>query len=138
MQLARHGCLVQVTPAGTTVRWQLRRGGDDQMIEVRGPMRSNAPIALRDLAIEGAGIAYLPDWLVADDIEQGRLRRVLPEWASPPLMAWAVYRTELRRSPRLRVFLDVLSTAAARASIESASTPPGAASDDEPAPAHGV
>src|SRR5438552_3889406 len=81
-QLARRTCLVQVTPAGVPVRWQLRRGDVEHTIDVRGSVRSNAPLALRDLALDGAGIAYLPDWLVSDDLERGRLRRVLPEWAS--------------------------------------------------------
>jgi DNA-binding transcriptional LysR family regulator len=109
-QLAAHACLVQVTPAGVVVRWQMRHGADDQTIDVRGHLRSNAPLALRDLAIDGAGIAYLPDWLVAPDIARGRLRRVLPDWASPPIMAHAIYRAELRGAPRLRAFLDALPT----------------------------
>src|ERR1043165_4922317 len=66
-QLARRACLVQVTPAGVPVRWHLRRGDVEQTIDVHGPLRSNAPLALRDLALDGAGIAYLPDWLVRDD-----------------------------------------------------------------------
>jgi len=108
-QLARHPCLVQVTPAGMTVRWQLCRDRDDLTIDVRGQVRSNAPVALRALAIDGAGLAYLPDWVVADDVASGRLRRVLPAWTSPSLMAWAVYRTGLRGAPRLRAFLEALA-----------------------------
>jgi DNA-binding transcriptional LysR family regulator len=107
-QLARHACLVQVTPAGATVGWQLRRGADDETIEARGHLRSNAPIALRDLAVAGAGVAYLPDWLVEADLAAGRLQRVLPGWASPAHTAWAIHRTELRGAPRLRAFLDAL------------------------------
>jgi DNA-binding transcriptional LysR family regulator len=107
-QLVRHACRVQVTPAGTTFRWHLRRGDDDQTIDVRGPLRSNAPVALRSLAVDGGGLAYLPDWVVAPELASGRLRRVLPEWSSPPLMAWAIYRAELRSAPRLRAFLDAL------------------------------
>jgi DNA-binding transcriptional LysR family regulator len=63
---------------------------------------------LRDLAIEGHGIAFLPDWLVADDLEAGRLRRVLPEWHSAPLTAWAIHRAELRGSANVRALLEVL------------------------------
>jgi DNA-binding transcriptional LysR family regulator len=107
-QLARHACLVQVTPAGATVRWQLRRGSEDATVEVRPHVRSNAPLALRDLAVDGGGIAYLPDWLVEADLAAGRLQRVLPGWASPTHTAWAVYRAELRGAPRLRAFLDAL------------------------------
>jgi DNA-binding transcriptional LysR family regulator len=107
-QLVRHECLVQVTPAGSVVRWRLRRGAEEQTIDVRGRVRTNAPIALRDLAVDGAGIAYLPDWLVTDDLARGRLRRVLPDWCSPSITAWALYRAELRGAPRLRAFLDAM------------------------------
>lgn len=107
--LVRQSCLLQVTPAGSVVRWVLHRDGSERTIEVRGSLRTNAPLALRDLAVDGLGIAYLPDWLVASDIGAGRLRRVLPEWSSRPIMAWAVYRVELRGSPRVRAFLDVMS-----------------------------
>jgi DNA-binding transcriptional LysR family regulator len=107
-QLAAHSCLVQVTPAGAVIPWKLCRGDDERTIDVRGPLRSNAPMALRDLAVDGAGIAYLPDFVVREDVEKGRLRRVLPEWSSPPIMAWAVYRAELRGAPRLRAFLDAI------------------------------
>jgi len=122
--LVRYPCLVQVTPAGAVVRWLLRRtdretndrpddaGSDaavDETVDVHGPVRSNAPIALRDLAVDGAGIGYLPDWLVANDLACGRLRRVLPSWASPAIMAWAFHRAELRGAPRVRAFVDALS-----------------------------
>lgn len=107
--LARKPCLVQVTLAGAVVQWKLRRDGEERIVHVHGQLRSNAPIALRDLAVEGAGIAYLPDFLVAGDLEAGRLRRVLPEWSSPPLAALAVHRAELRGAPRLRAFLDAMT-----------------------------
>ncbi|HET9621583.1 MAG TPA: LysR family transcriptional regulator [Kofleriaceae bacterium] len=115
-QLAPRACLTQVTPAGTTVRWQLDPddGGASATLVPDGSLRSNAPAALRALAIDGGGVAYLPDWLVADDLAAGRLRRVLPAWASAPITAWAVYRAELRGSPRLRAVLDALPRDATR------------------------
>lgn len=106
--LGRHDCLLQVTPAGHAIRWVLRRGAEETTAAVEGPLRTNAPLSLRDLAIEGLGVAYLPDWLVADEIAAGRLRRVLPQWASRPLCAWAIHRAELRGTPRLRAVLDAL------------------------------
>ena len=115
-QLARHGCLIQVTPGGTVIPWSLGREGAavaPAVVAVQGRLRTNAPSALRDLALHGAGIAYLPDWLVAADIERGALRRVLPQWSSSPITAWALYRNELRGAPRLRAFLEALPSSAA-------------------------
>jgi DNA-binding transcriptional LysR family regulator len=107
-QLTRQACLVQVTPAGALVRWRLRRGHEERTVEVHGQLRSNAPTALRSWAVAAAGIAYLPHWLVRADLAQKRLRQVLPEWSSPPITAWAVYRAELRGAPRLSAFLAAM------------------------------
>ena len=110
-QLAQHDCLIQVTTAGMVVPWELCPQGNAALgksIEVRGRLRSNAPSALRDLAVDGAGIAYLPDWLVSEQLEGGSLRRVLPKWSSTPINAWLIHRAELRGSPRVRAFLDAM------------------------------
>lgn len=103
-------CIVQTPLAGSVVRWLLRHHQDQQehVIEVRGRLRSNAPLTLRDFCVQGAGIAYLPSWLVHDDLATGRLRRVLPQWAAPPLTAWAIHRAELRGAARVRAFLDAM------------------------------
>lgn len=122
-QLSRHDSLIQVTPAGTVVPWFLGlQGGREgsRAIEVRGRFRCNAPSALRDLALDGAGVALLPDWLVADDIERGKLRRVLPEWSSSPITAWLIHRAELRGAPRIRAFLEAMPKTSAQARIRSA------------------
>lgn len=106
--LARARGLMQVTPAGRSIPWVLVRGDERITAEAPARLRTSAPVALRDLAVAGAGIAYLPDWLVSEDLAQGRLRRVLPGWSSEPLSAWAVHRRELRGAAKLRVFLDAL------------------------------
>lgn len=110
-ELLRTDCLVQVTPQGNTIRWLLRsrkRPDEHRTIEPRGPLRSNAPLALRDLAEAGAGIAYIPDWLVRDDVQQGTLKQVLPDWTSPPITAWAIHRAELRGTANVKALLSAL------------------------------
>lgn len=117
-QLTRHDSLIQVTPAGIVVPWFLGLDGGREgtrAIDVHGRLRSNAPSALRDLALQGAGVAFLPDWLVAHDIQRGKLRRVLPKWSSAPITAWLIHRAELRGAPRIRAFLDALPKTSAEA-----------------------
>ncbi|WP_158502440.1 LysR family transcriptional regulator [Vitiosangium sp. GDMCC 1.1324] len=108
--LVRHDCLVVAPGSSVPLRWVLVRGAEERAVEVRGPLRTTTPLLLRDLARGGAGIAMLPSWLVAADCESGLLRRVLPEWESPPTALWAMYSTRLRGSPRIRAFLDGLDT----------------------------
>ncbi len=108
-EVGRRECLLQVTPRGAPVRYRLVRDEREEVIEVRGHLRSNAPVVLRDLAVQGSGIAYLPDWLVEPDLASGRLCRVLPGWSSAPITAFAVFRTELRDTPRLNALLSVIA-----------------------------
>lgn len=106
-RLAAHGCLVQISDGAPT--WTLiRDGGAEVRVAVRGPVRSTLPAALHRLAIDGAGIAFLPSWLVGDDVAAGRLRHLLPAWRSPPVHAYALLRTAVRTSPRVRAFLAAL------------------------------
>lgn len=107
-QLVRHTCLVQLAATGSFVRWTLRKGDDERTVPVRGALRTNAPVAIRDLARAGAGVALLPDWVVADDLASGALVRVLAGWEHPRVQIWAFHRSELRGSRRLRVFVDAM------------------------------
>lgn len=103
--LAGHDGLVQ--GGGRTVRttWRFSRGDDAIDVSPRERLRCNAPIALRDWARAGAGIALLPDWLAGDD--RG-LTRLLTDWSVPPVQVWALHRLELRGAPRVRAVIDAL------------------------------
>jgi DNA-binding transcriptional LysR family regulator len=104
--LARHECLVQLGGAGPLASWHLVRDGDEHVIQVHGALRLSAPVAIREAALSGLGIAFAPEWLVAADIAEGRLRRILTSYTSHPITAYALYRAELRRAPRIRAFVE--------------------------------
>jgi DNA-binding transcriptional LysR family regulator len=107
-ELQRHAALVQPQLEPGAGAWRLAGGASVEVVRVVGRMGCNAPVALRELAIAGLGIALLPDWLVGDDLAAGRLRRVLPALASPEVPVSALYRVEQRGWPRLRPLLDAL------------------------------
>jgi DNA-binding transcriptional LysR family regulator len=107
-QLVGHDCLTQLGPAGPLSRWRFVRGADERTVQVDGPIRTNAPLALRDLAVAGLGFALLAKWLLGKDLEAGRLRRTLPDWETPDITIWSIYRSELRGSPRIRAFLEAI------------------------------
>ena len=81
-QLARHDCLIQSRSSGACDTWRLVRGTDVRSVNVRGALRTNAPLVMRSLACQGAGLAFLPEWLVDKDLADKRLRRVLADWNS--------------------------------------------------------
>jgi len=108
-ELTAHCCLMQLREAGGLPVWRFVRDGEERLVAVRGAIRTNAPLAIRDLAREGAGVALLPEWLVEQDLAHKSLRRILGEWCTEPVSVWAIYRTELRRSPRVRAFIEAIS-----------------------------
>jgi DNA-binding transcriptional LysR family regulator len=108
-QLASHDCLRQLTSGGDGSRWTLQRGEEEASVTVNGTLMANAPLALQDLALAGAGVAFLGEPFVARELEQERLFRLLDGWCSPEVSIWAVYRGELRGSGKLRAFLDAVA-----------------------------
>jgi DNA-binding transcriptional LysR family regulator len=111
--LARHACLVQVGAFGAMSTWRLVRGAREvvRSVVVSGPVLSNAPVALTQLARDGMGIALVADWLVAEDIGRGALGRVLPEWQSEGVAMWAICRVEQKTSPAVAAFMQALRPA---------------------------
>lgn len=61
----------------------------------------------------GMGYAYLPEWLVADDLASGRLVRLLPGHSSDVPTLFAVYTSRQYMLPKLRSFIDFLGSALA-------------------------
>lgn len=104
--LSGHDCLVQLTEDSALTTWRLYRKDEERAVVVSGRLRATAPVALYQLALDGAGVALLPEWLVQKDIAAKRLLHLLPEWESAPISVWALYRVELRSSLRVKAFVE--------------------------------
>jgi DNA-binding transcriptional LysR family regulator len=110
-ELARHDALVQLTDTGPASLWHFRRGDEEYLVEVRGRLRANALLVLRDEAIHGLGVARLPEWLVRRSVADRTLRVVLAEYEVPPIPVFALYRVDLRGVARVRALLNHLRAA---------------------------
>jgi DNA-binding transcriptional LysR family regulator len=66
---------------------------------------ANEPL-LRLVALEGMGMAILPDLLVEDDLISGRLEKVLPGIAEIATRVYAVYPSRKFLSAKVRTFID--------------------------------
>jgi DNA-binding transcriptional LysR family regulator len=60
--------------------WQLRCGDDLQAVRVHSRYHANNPEAVAAAALAGLGVALLPSYVCSDDLDQGRLVRLLPGW----------------------------------------------------------
>lgn len=51
----------------------------------------------RRLAVLDQGIVLMVEEIVADELQQGRLVRIMPDWQGVPIPVYAVTETRLRR-----------------------------------------
>ncbi|MCD6663888.1 MAG: LysR family transcriptional regulator [Comamonas sp.] len=65
-------------------------------------------LSLKFAAMAGTGMGWLPDYMVAGELHDGRLVRLLPEWSLPRAIVHAVFPSRRGMSPAVRSFLDFL------------------------------
>ncbi|MFJ3681429.1 LysR family transcriptional regulator [Pseudomonas sp. NPDC090208] len=109
--LLAHACL-RFDYGNAQQDWQLRCGDEQIAVAVRGRLQSNNADILREGALEGQGLALLADWLVKDDVRQGRLTRVLESFEVSPgnvdTSINVMFLPNQRGSSRIRVFTEFL------------------------------
>ncbi|SDF12335.1 transcriptional regulator, LysR family [Massilia sp. PDC64] len=92
--------------------WHFRRAGEEEAVAVRGNVAVNNSESLRALMLAGGGVALLPDYVVAEDVEAGRAVELLPGWEPRPVFghqAFAIWLPHRYQPTRVRVVLDFLS-----------------------------
>jgi DNA-binding transcriptional LysR family regulator len=85
------------------------RKGTPASVRVSGNLFSNSGETLRIAALQGVGISLAPGFLVADDLESGRLIRLLPEYRPVEFSMNAVYPHRHHLSAKVRSFIDLLA-----------------------------
>jgi DNA-binding transcriptional LysR family regulator len=90
-ELEEHQCLTM--PTMTT--WTAQFGNKTVSPKVGSRFRMNSVSMIRQLAVLGLGIAFLPERIVAEDLKAGRLKRLLPEWQGAEQPVYAVTETRL-------------------------------------------
>jgi DNA-binding transcriptional LysR family regulator len=102
-------CLVQRTYAPRTV-WSVRHAGVSRHLQIRPRMVLSNIYAIYDMALAGRGAAILPDFLVMEDLERGRLSLVSSDITLDPVpifLVWPSHKTNLPRVRALREFLEL-------------------------------
>ncbi|MGO1541844.1 MAG: LysR family transcriptional regulator [Luteimonas sp.] len=108
--LARHDCLLLSGRDGLQDRWHLLDpAGSQVQVRVHGRLDSNHGEALRDAAVAGLGIALHSLWHVHNDLREGRLVQVLPDYPVPTGAIHAVMPERRLVPPRVRAFSDYLA-----------------------------
>ena len=104
--LKHHDCL----PYGHSrqVQWRFERNGKPLAVSLCGRMRANNGELLRDAAIGGLGITYLPLFIVGAALEDGRLVRILNGFRTLSLALSAVYPQHRQGSRPVQALIGFL------------------------------
>ncbi|MBE1161703.1 LysR family transcriptional regulator [Dyella acidiphila] len=92
----------------TPLRWTFTRGsGSRHTVRMTQAMQANNAAAIRALVLSGAGVSVLPDYLVQEDIQAGRLQVLLAQYRLPEGGIYAVY-PDPQPPAKVRAFIDFM------------------------------
>jgi len=108
-ELAQHNCVRHANyPYQDEWRFVDRKGAP-AAVKVSGNLVTNSGETLRRAALKDVGISLAAGFLVHDDLEAGRLVRLLPEYRPVELAMNAVYPHRHHLSAKVRTFIDLLA-----------------------------
>jgi DNA-binding transcriptional LysR family regulator len=89
--------------------WEFETAQGPTTVRVGGDFRANSALTIRAAALEGIGIANMPTMFVQEDIDKGRLVRVLEDYGPPAVDVHAIYPSARFLSSKVRLFLDFVT-----------------------------
>ncbi|MDQ0435924.1 DNA-binding transcriptional LysR family regulator [Kaistia dalseonensis] len=96
--------------AADDLEWHLEAGdGRRQVVRVEPRLGCEDMAAVRDAAVDGLGVALLPDHVCREALEAGRLVRILPEWHGLQGIVHLVFTTRRGLPPAVRALIDHLA-----------------------------
>ena len=102
-ELSAHQAVIYDQPGGGTA-WTFRQGETETSVTVKGRVRMTAAEGVREAVFSDLGLAISSEWMFAPELETGKVRRVLQDWALPRVNLWAVFPTGRQASAKARAF----------------------------------
>jgi DNA-binding transcriptional LysR family regulator len=107
-ELSRHACLIYSTVQGDD-RWMLTGpDGKEQVVPVRGPLRSNNLSAVLAAAREGLGVAILPWYVARESVADGSVKPILERYTLPTQEIHAVFPSPKLVPGKVSAFIEFL------------------------------
>jgi DNA-binding transcriptional LysR family regulator len=106
-ELSRHRCMT-IAGHAALAEWPMRDpSGAAWRVAVNGGIATDSALMLRDMAVAGAGIVRLAEFVISDALADGRLVPLLVDHhVDEPLPVWAITPPGRRCTPRVRAFID--------------------------------
>ncbi|GGF62415.1 LysR family transcriptional regulator [Azorhizobium oxalatiphilum] len=107
--LTGHNCInIRLPTYGGIFPWGLEQDGREVKVRGEGQLVFNSLAMRLNSALDGLGIAYMPEDQVLPHVKKGRLVRVLEDWCPPFPGYHLYYPSRHHSSPALTVLIEAL------------------------------
>ena len=107
--LVAHTCInLRLPTHGGLYAWEFQRGGRELKVRVEGQLVFNSIYQVRDAALAGFGLAYVPEDLAKPDLAKGRLEQALGDWCQPWSGYHLYYPSRRQTSAAFSLLVDAL------------------------------
>ncbi|WP_321793887.1 LysR family transcriptional regulator [Burkholderia pyrrocinia] len=98
--LLDHNCVtLRLTTTKGVYAWELRKGKREIQARVNGQLTFNSLEQMKQAAIDGFGLAFLPEDVVLEYLRRGKLQSVLKDWC-PVFPGYHAYYPSRRQASR--------------------------------------
>jgi len=104
--LRHHACLRWRRSSGVIAHWSLNEAGRAIEIAVSGPLIANDFPTMLGAALEGIGLAQVPEPIATPALKDGKLVHVLEKFAPMAPGMFLYYPSRAQMLPKLRAFID--------------------------------
>jgi DNA-binding transcriptional LysR family regulator len=88
--------------------WKFSKRNKLKSVTIHSEILANSSMDLKNLAVQGHGIAYLPSFTVYQELKSGQLISLLEDFQPPKIGMFAVYPSHQYMSKKSQLFLDFL------------------------------
>lgn len=107
--LTGHNCAnLRLPTYGGLYAWEFEKDGRQLQVQVQGQMIFNSTPHMLTAALDGYGLAYVPEDLALNHIAGGRLVQVLDDWCQPFAGYHLYYPSRRQSSPAFNLVVDAL------------------------------
>lgn len=123
--LTEHNCINMRLPTyGGLFAWEFEKDGRELRVRVDGQLVFNTIRQRLDSAVQGLGLAYMPEDVAAPFIASGDLVRVLEDWCAPFPGYHLYYPSRRHSSPAFALLVEALREERGRTSLSGSRATP--------------
>ena len=107
--LAQHACLLhKFIATGKIERWPFQLEADEPEPQLRERLSCTSIEAITHALLQGQGIAFMPTFIVRDELASGRVLTILDDYMDQTVTFSMLWPASRYASPKLRVFIDYM------------------------------